>query len=206
MILRICKNCKKEFRSYPSVVKNGYGIFCSKSCAQTGEFNVRFNGGLEKVFFNCLNCKKQFSILKREARYRIHKYCSRKCKDEYRKIAFSGENAPFWKGGIRKSHGYVNIYKPEHPFANVRGEVAEHQLVMEKKIGRYLREDEVAHHINHIKIDNRIENLLLLTKSKHGKLHGKMNKGKKNPSAIKNLIPYMKNKGWNIKRLEEIYG
>jgi len=181
-------------------------MFCSKKCSSAGEFNGRFNGGLEKMWFECLHCKKKFSLIKQIARHRPPKYCSRKCKDDHRKIAFSGVNAPFWHGGRRKSHGYVNIYKPEHPFANIRGEVAEHRLVMENKIGRFLNENEVAHHMNHIKTDNRIENLLLLTKSEHSSLHGKMNKGIKKPTAIKNLIPYMKNKGWNIKKLEEIYG
>ena len=81
-----------------------------------------------------------------------------------------GNKHPDWKGGrIKAKNGYILVYRPAHPFARHWNKhyVAEHRLVMEKKLGRYLTNKEVVHHINGIRDDNRIENLKLKTKGKH---------------------------------------
>ena len=81
-------------------------------------------------------------------------------KHHYHKI---GEKNPKWRGGRRKDQdGYIQVYAPDHPHCNVRKEVCEHRLVMEKKIGRYLDPAEVVHHLNGVKDDNRPENLDLI--------------------------------------------
>lgn len=73
----------------------------------------------------------------------------------------SGEKNPNWRGGTIKSNGYVTVPCKEHPLANKDGYIMQHRLVMEKQIGRHLRRDEVVHHINGDKKDNRLENLML---------------------------------------------
>lgn len=72
-----------------------------------------------------------------------------------------GSKGPYWKGGKYKDNfnGYVHIYNPNHPLANKRGYILEHRLTMEKFLRRPLRENELIHHKNGIKDDNRIENL-----------------------------------------------
>lgn len=51
--------------------------------------------------------------------------------------------------------------------------VLEHREIMEASLGRKLLPSEVVHHRNHLKTDNRLENLELLTVEQHSKLHGK---------------------------------
>lgn len=68
-----------------------------------------------------------------------------------------------WKGGKYLVKGYWMIWSPDHPNATKDGRVAEHRLVMEHHIGRYLTREEVVHHINGNRTDNRIENLVLFS-------------------------------------------
>lgn len=77
--------------------------------------------------------------------------------------------------------GYRYIFKPDHPNKDIDGYVPEHRLLMENKIGRYLRKEEVVHHINHNRLDNRIENLMLIgSNSEHIKLHSQQLKKSRN--------------------------
>ncbi len=80
-----------------------------------------------------------------------------------------GEKNYNWKGGRRMKSSYIYILKPEHPFCGKDGYIAEHRLIMEEKLVRYLTKEEKIHHINGIKNDNRIENLILCKNtSEHG--------------------------------------
>lgn len=59
-----------------------------------------------------------------------------------------------------------------HPSAH-RHAVREHVLVVERAIGRYLAPNEVVHHRNGVKSDNRLENLELTTIAEHAAHHGR---------------------------------
>lgn len=70
-----------------------------------------------------------------------------------------------------KTNGYVLIYSPNHPYA-YKNYNYEHRLVVEEKIKRYLLPEEKVHHINFIKDDNRIENLVVFNSTQeHTNIH-----------------------------------
>ena len=85
----------------------------------------------------------------------------------------SRENNGRWKGGrFKHGSGYIMVKAWSHPHRNNQNYVWEHRLIMEKKLGRYLKPEEQIHHINEIKDDNRIENLkLFANRSEHTKHH-----------------------------------
>lgn len=70
-----------------------------------------------------------------------------------------------------RKDGYVSVYFPDHPKSNKEGYIMEHDLIMECYIGRWLKPEEVVHHKNKIRNDNRIENLELMTFKEHARLH-----------------------------------
>jgi hypothetical protein len=132
---------------------------------------------MPKGFKHSIETKIKMSISskKRLATYpppMLGKFHTEKWKKEMSKIRkaqigiYVGEKSVSWNGGKRILNGYVHIYSPFHPFRNDHY-VLEHRLVMEKYLGRYLTKDEIIHHKNGIKDDNRIENLLLVKRNHH---------------------------------------
>ncbi len=89
------------------------------------------------------------------------------------RLALMGENNCGWKGGIRKTwNGYIMLYKPGHPYKNNQNYVRKQRLVMEEFLGRYLKPEEVVHHIDNNKENNDIENLMLFKNiGEHTKYH-----------------------------------
>src|SRR5580692_10447101 len=89
-----------------------------------------------------------------------------------KKPSIVGNKNPHWQGGEIRRKGRVMIYSPNHPFPSETVYVYRYRLVMEKHLGRYLKHDEVIHHKNRIKDDDRLENLQLMTNAGHSQMHG----------------------------------
>lgn len=64
-------------------------------------------------------------------------------------------------------------------------QIHEHRYIMEQHIGRKLSKKEHVHHKNGDRLDNRIENLEILSMEEHGKISGKQAFGKPKYSARK---------------------
>lgn len=124
----------------------------------------------------------------------------------------SESNIKYWdshRKEILNKNGYLSLCIGNH-----REYV--HRLVMEEHLGRKLTDDESVHHINGDRTDNRIENLQLLTKSEHSRLHaienglGKSNFGKepsnKTPKETISKIMEMRKAGTKLADICEITG
>ena len=127
--------------------------------------------------------------------------------------AKKGKRSNQYKGGRYKhDKGYWYVLKPEHPYANYKGYVFEHRLVMEEFLGRYLIPNiDDVHHINGVKDDNRIENLQLLIHGKHSSLTHTKNFSNTICSICHDSKTYMKKNGrpmWyhngDVKRMDNL--
>lgn len=151
----VCETCKDKFELLESVKrareKKGEKIkYCSEKCMglamRTGEIK------------KCLNCESEFYTTRT-------KYCSAKCGAEYRKKTGAHKRKGYWY-----ENGYKVLYTEDG-----KG-IKEHIKIVQDLLGRKLREDEHVHHINGIKDDNRVENLHLMSKGDHSRLHRKKEK------------------------------
>jgi predicted RNA-binding Zn-ribbon protein involved in translation (DUF1610 family) len=126
------------------------------------------------IWYACPNCGYE-----RWVRYSYiqHNLRSGKCK---KCSVLSAENNPSWKGGkfADKKYGYIHVLlQPDDFFFAMADKnthyVLEHRLVMAKHLGRCLQKWEIVHHKNHIKDDNRIENLKIVARGSHFTMHSK---------------------------------
>lgn len=148
-----CIVCGKKFfcKSYDNRLREGKEIkYCSHDCA-----GIATRTGKE---VECLYCGNKFYSTRA-------KFCCRKCVCEYRKM--HSEHLPY------EENGYLSVYVDGY---NKKNNAKQHRLVMETYLGRRLDKDEVVHHINGDTKDNRIENLVVMSRGDHSRLHREIEK------------------------------
>ena len=88
-----------------------------------------------------------------------------KIKEGNKESQFKKGQGPWNKGNgngwLDKSTGYK--YKSRHK--------KEHRYIMEQHLGRELSQEDLVHHINFDKTDNELENLQIMSRKEHNKLH-----------------------------------
>ena len=68
--------------------------------------------------------------------------------------------------GYVKVNGYPDFFEP----MATQGWMFEHRLVMAQQLGRNLQRWEIVHHKNHIRDDNRLENLEITSEEDHPRI------------------------------------
>lgn len=158
----ICGHCSIEFSQKRQTQK-----YCSSKCYRRAKKLRSMKRSPGKPWYNgvCEYCGGTFVAWHRQ------KFCSHKCSSEARKKYLDVPDC------LAESHrkldkniGYVRLYVPMHPEANTRGYVYEHRIVAESILGRRLCKNEVVHHKNGLRWDNREENLAVMDKVAHAKL------------------------------------
>jgi len=153
-----CKICSKTFYTTPSQNQ----IFCSIKCKGLGTEKRKFKTG---KYLKCPQCHKQVYVCNSTLKLNKHgiRFCSKKCRGDAmkeRKVSWGFER----NGKIKISNPYIR-----KQINNIR--MSEHRRIMQEYIGRKLERCEHVHHINGNPLDNRIENLKLVSPVEHGKIH-----------------------------------
>ncbi len=164
-----CKFCNKEFVGVSKKQK-----YCCQTCGNKAKYIRYTKDWCVRQYKQriCVECKIEFTAKSRKV-----KLCSRKCMSslasktnrKFLDIPSCLEDA---SRKLDKNIGYVRVYVPMHPKANWWGYYYEHRVIAEQMIGRQLFDNEIVHHKNGKRWDNRIENLEVMTREDHGKLHG----------------------------------
>jgi len=127
----------------------------------------------------CPNCRVT-RAKERQERYEAHKKEScpscgkpmtrrstlcKSCENKTRAEKYKGENNPNWRNGRTIDNGYV-LRRVLPTGEKGRPYYPEHRLVWEQVYGK-LPKGWVVHHLNGIRSDNRIENLLAMPRNSH---------------------------------------
>lgn len=151
----ICQYCGKEFEAR----RDAKHLYCSHDCHSKAITKPDAMKIKSQTYYPhvCELCGKEYISLSMKSRF-----CSYKCSGIYHR----GKNCGTYKTGeYLTDDGYIQKLNADGGYHFV------HRKVIEDVIGRKLTREEHIHHINENKLDNRIENLVILTRSEHMKVH-----------------------------------
>jgi hypothetical protein len=169
-----CVYCGKEFHTKPSRIKIGKGRYCSQQCKWDAGYSPEIRKKMSESRKGTSSWNKGIPCseeVKQKLRNRwLGTKLPQETKEKIRnalKGKNRGPNNGNWKGGIKRTGKYSYITTQNGMY------ISEHRYIMEKILNRKLNSDEVVHHINGRRDDNRIENLVVMNKVDHSYMHTK---------------------------------
>jgi hypothetical protein len=151
--IKVCPICGIEFGSYRNT---------SKTCSSKDCW-YKLSGMMvsRTTYRQCVICGKDFPHRPSEdSKGSIHTFCSMSCMNANKKLGL-----PFRQ--YLAYDGYIVMSATD----DGRKQIKLHRYLMEQFIGRKLLPREIVHHINNNKLDNRIENLKMMSRSEHNIVH-----------------------------------
>lgn len=167
---KVCETCKRAFYVSPSRVhiKN-----CSYECNKIWRKQQQADKQDLYKFCKC-GCEqmiKAFGKNNRPVHY-VFGHSPQMKKGEtnggsYKRghLGLRGAEAPNWRGGVGlMRNGYLQVW--------VQGKRKYlHRLILEQELGRELKVTEQVHHIDHDKLNNSPDNLVVLSPAEHARYH-----------------------------------
>ena len=208
MIEITCETCGKKVLRKQASHKNNKHHYCSPHCHYKKRdwlsVEVQFGGvvrmgrdigykseGQAYIWHACIECgKRRWVQLKHGIPGNVRcNRCANNSPSLREKLWLKN-----YKGGRHKnSNGYIHISVPDNsPYVSMRNAttyVMEHRLVVAQSLCRCLEENEIVHHLNGIRDDNRLSNLLLVSPDKHRQIIPALQK------RIQELEATLKNQG-----------
>ena len=157
-------------RDFPGCIDKGNGVFRKPKERLNKDGRLVYHSSYF-IVANCCVCAKKILKDRNQLHKSLRAVCGKQCFDA---IKIKPDGSKKFKRGAEGGH--IMVKQRAHPYANKMKDVAEHRLVMESHIGRYLTPQERVHHINLKKDDNNLNNLVLFSSdSEHFKSHGSLN-------------------------------
>lgn len=149
---KTCEVCGKIMKSDITYKQNYLNKrkYCSRKCM--GIANSR------RIFVKCDYCGKDTTTTPALLELNRRHYCSKSCKFLDRQKGYGITTDKYiW---IRIGNKQIKL----------------HRYLMEIKLGRKLKADEIVHHIDFNKFNNNIDNLQVVSRSEHNRIHNFLQK------------------------------